>query len=124
MDGRHQVLILLFVADRDRTIVSVQEQPHSGGATLHRTDSSHRAHAIEDFWGYVLEVLALRDHEDLFVLGSEGGLDGTQGPWPAGRDRRSDLGEENCLAKRNHWQSRQISHVCLLGCRATTLCSR
>ena len=113
VDRGHQVLVLLVVADRDRTIISVQEQSHSGWAALHRTDGGYRAHSIEDFGGHVLEVFALRDHEDLFVFGPEGGLDGTQGPGAAGRDRRSNLGEKNRFAKRNHWQSRQVSHLFL-----------
>jgi hypothetical protein len=98
VDGRHQILILFLVADRNRAIVAVQEQPHPRGAALYRTDCCHRAHAIEDLWGHVLEVLALRDHKDLFAFVSEGGLDGAQGPGTASRDWRGDLGKEHSFA--------------------------
>ena len=79
VDGGDQELVLLLVAHRNRPVVAVEQQPHPGRPSLDRTDRGHGAHLEELVRRDVLHVLALRDDEDLLVLGAQRGLDGTQG---------------------------------------------
>ena len=77
IEGRH-LLGLVDVATRysscsswrtaHRAVVAVEQQAHAGRAALHRADGGDGAHAVEHLGRDVLEVFALRNDEDLFVL--------------------------------------------------------
>ena len=106
--GRHEVVVVLRDAQRDRAALAVEDQLHPGRAALHLHDPRDRADRVEDLRGRGVGVLALRRDERQALGFRKRRLDRRQRRRPAGRDRDRHAGEQHGLAERNHGKERVL----------------
>ena len=108
--GRHEVIVVLHDAQRDRSALAVEHQLHPGGAALHLHDPGDRSDRVEDFWRRGVHVLALGGDERNPLGPGERGLDGREGARPTGGDRDRHAGEQHRLSKRNYGKGKGCGH--------------